>query len=674
MKNLRLTSITIYLSILICLFFGEGCGGKKVADLNQKLPEKLRNAKIAIIDSFLKVGNSFPPDQIEDGLWHLRTADSLSSEIAHDNGNVWACFGMSRLYSSAGDYKSAELILKKSWSYCLKSEDSAKVKVFYFNALATNYDFMGQHENAVISYHRAISEVNKQRHPDSLKIKARIYSNLSQVYKAMLQMNNVIDYLTLAEKYAIKADSWFLRADILCNFGDAQREMGKLTQAKSSYIESAKLAKANGYKDIEQFLCYGLGRTALLEKDYNKAIAYFDSAAQYSLSSTATYTHSINVLSGYYKAISLLYLKRYNLAEVLLQNSIVLAERAGFKEDKGIALSALATIYEAKGDLHAAIETHKRIASYKDSIFNADKVRIINEADARYKTAQKDQELFKIQLVNKNNAIKLKNHRFLIAAISGGLVFMALIALLFYYRYKTYKNRQFLQNERIKAMQQQQEIERLKASLQGAEQERVRIAKDLHEGIISQLSGVQLQLSGTIEAQKKGVTDWDALEVPLHYLSETTSELRKTAHNLMPYYILSDGLEKSLRQLCNQSSTFRTAAVTFQSWGDLRDLDRDLSLSLYRITQELLQNAFKHSDATEILVQLDCDHEAVRLTVEDNGKGFDLSKVKKPSGIGLQNIKERLMPVNGKMEIESDNNGTSIYIEINYPHNSLFNS
>jgi signal transduction histidine kinase len=194
--------------------------------------------------------------------------------------------------------------------------------------------------------------------------------------------------------------------------------------------------------------------------------------------------------------------------------------------------------------------------------------------------------------------------------------------------------------------------------MQGEEKERSRIAKDLHDGVAGMLAAVKMHLSTEEEELKtlKGYTK------ALQLLNEATGEVRKTSHNLMPEVLLQHGLDKALRRYCNNISS-EALQVHYYFIGEEQRYVESFELSVYRIVQELLNNIFKHSKATEASVQLSVQNTLLSISIEDNGIGFP----KQPSqtgGMGLDSLKHRIHALNGNLELSAETgSGVNAYLE-----------
>jgi signal transduction histidine kinase len=192
------------------------------------------------------------------------------------------------------------------------------------------------------------------------------------------------------------------------------------------------------------------------------------------------------------------------------------------------------------------------------------------------------------------------------------------------------------------------------------EQERQRIAQDLHDDLGSTLSMLKNKLSESNE-------NFDnQLITEMNYADKAVLDLRIISHNLMPVLFLQKGLKLAIQELVTLNNIKKN--IHFINSGNERKLDWETELSIFRITKELLNNALKHAKANNIELQLIYFEGFLYLSVEDNGIGF-LKNNKEVNGIGLKNITLRVNYLNGKMSQESSEKGSLMAIEIPYDAN-----
>lgn len=187
----------------------------------------------------------------------------------------------------------------------------------------------------------------------------------------------------------------------------------------------------------------------------------------------------------------------------------------------------------------------------------------------------------------------------------------------------------------------------------GQENERRRLARELHDGLVQTLSAVNINLNVLEEGIKKMDEDEiKAYRKALHFLQEAIKDTRSISHDLMPYGLELSGLVKAIKDLCKKVPEHIT--VNFSYDDNIGRLSHHLELGLYRILQELINNIIKHADADTIRIVLRRNEEVISLKVEDNGSGFSgtLDEVKL-NGIGLRNITTRVISLNGKLDFES---------------------
>ncbi len=198
-----------------------------------------------------------------------------------------------------------------------------------------------------------------------------------------------------------------------------------------------------------------------------------------------------------------------------------------------------------------------------------------------------------------------------------------------------------------------------RALLQGQEKERMRLARELHDGLGPLLTTLKLSLQSTqLHAPQQ--------EKMRKLLDETISEVRTMSHNLMPGVLLDFGVGQAIGNLV--AAMQKATPVVIRYSNDMQQdavLTDEMNIQLYRIVQEALNNAIRHAQATEIKLSLTGFEEYISFYISDNGQGFDTTT--HHGGTGLINLRQRTMLLNGTFDIHSDSNGTSIEIELPLP-------
>ncbi len=314
----------------------------------------------------------------------------------------------------------------------------------------------------------------------------------------------------------------------------------------------------------------------------------------------------------------------------------------------------LAKVHNKLGEYAQAYQYHVQFAELWDSLNSIARNKAIDKLEAQYRLVEQEKVLVRKEnqlLVQEN---KVRNRNKWIAIVCGGIFVVLLLSGLLLNLYRNSRRKIYI-------MRQQQEIDELKAMMTGEEKERNRIAMELHDNVGGLLSAATYSLD-SIKNEAKPPGDKDSIHRIRAIIGEVRSEIRKTAHTLMPDVLLQQGLPEAVRMYCGFTEQDTGLLIDVQSHGIFDALPKNFQLAIYRIIQELIQNILKHAKATDVLVQLHAGLDLISLTLEDNGQGFDPAVV--THGMGLQNIKKRLALFNGRISVDSTSGkGTSVYIE-----------
>ncbi|HKG36633.1 MAG TPA: sensor histidine kinase [Solirubrobacterales bacterium] len=186
------------------------------------------------------------------------------------------------------------------------------------------------------------------------------------------------------------------------------------------------------------------------------------------------------------------------------------------------------------------------------------------------------------------------------------------------------------------------------AALRAQEEERARVARDLHDEVNQSLTGLLLRLEAAREEAPPELEE--ELSATKALANQAMNELLSLARQLRPTALDDLGLKAAVGGLVEQAARAGPAA-RLESEGDFSDLGDDVQLVIYRVAQEALSNAVRHSEARRVDVSLRRDGPAVELTVRDDGRGFAFAESE--SGLGLAGMRERALLVGGHLQVES---------------------
>jgi len=306
----------------------------------------------------------------------------------------------------------------------------------------------------------------------------------------LAEYDKALYYLDKAEKKALLAKNYYTLGLILMNKGNVYA-YGKNDSNKSRIYFQAALDTALSHKDIhiQQAALVNLGHLYLDIKDPQKALSYLKEANDLKGDVEAYYKNKTITLLGE----AYLDLDNNKFAAYYLLQSLHTAQTLNIGVDKQEAYLKLAQFYKKTGQYKRAFEFQQAHELLSDSLQNQAISKNINQLEVKYRTAEKDKEI-----AQQENAIKEKNI-WLTGVSAGALLLIALIGLLFSYNRINAHKQRLLESD-IRMLQQEQQIGNLKAMMSGEEKERVRIARELHDGIGGMLVSVKLNL-GSIKAE-----------------------------------------------------------------------------------------------------------------------------------------------------------------------------
>jgi signal transduction histidine kinase len=234
----------------------------------------------------------------------------------------------------------------------------------------------------------------------------------------------------------------------------------------------------------------------------------------------------------------------------------------------------------------------------------------------------------------------------------------------FRHRHQLSKQQHQLHRQQIRELEMDKQLIAVDSMLKGQEDERSRLAKDLHDGLGGLLSGVKFSLSNMKENLFLNPDSMVVFERSLDMLDTSIKELRRVAHNMMPEMLTKFGLDEALKEYCNNVNATKLLTVKYQSLGMGARQEKATEIIVYRIVQELVTNILKHASASEAFIQVIRDNDRLNIVVDDNGRGFDISALEKSGGAGWTNIRSRVEYLKGQMDLHSEpGKGTLVNIE-----------
>ncbi len=555
-----------------------------------------------------------------------------------------------RLYHAKSEYRTA-------MDYCLKSLKVAEENNDKFQ-LATSYRALFnlyynlKMPDSAMKY--AVFSLNLTNEIGDTANVSTNYGNLCRLYKNLGQYGKAIEYgnkgIEMGERYKDSTGMLVSINNLAVCYLNQNNNLKAIELFRKQYQVGKLVGRVRSIRNaltnlVTAYYYVGDGNnlsnaTALLNQYDNEDtdISEYDKCCNYLANSYNS------IFQRQYEAagVQLLAAKKIaesdsvyrELSEIYQNFSTLEFARQNFKAGNG---------YMAKVDSMEAVENQQKLSEYG------------LELEEKYETGKKESQL-------KIKDAQLKNKTTLNYLLVSAGVGMLIISLLLY---RTYWQKQKLQQQRISELETEKQLMATEAVLKGEEQERTRLAKDLHDGLGGMLSGIKYSFNNMKNNLIMTPENNQAFERSMDMLGNTIKEMRRVAHNMMPEALVRYGLDKTLQDYVTEINKSGIVNVVYESMGlQNKQLDNTTSITIYRIVQELLNNVVKHAGARQVLVQLLAEGDKLVVSVEDDGKGFDTSIIKQVEGIGWKNIQSRIDFLKGKLEVQSAaGKGTNVNME-----------
>ncbi len=336
--------------------------------------------------------------------------------------------------------------------------------------------------------------------------------------------------------------------------------------------------------------------------------------------------------------------RQFQRAEDLLSAAKSLAEELNYKEAWKDAMFHLSVLYESTGRLKEALSFFKQYKSLSDSIFNIESDKGISELQVTFETEKKEQQ---IALQKAEIAEQKAQNRFNFAVIVGLVLIVLLLGTLMLSIRSRSRRKQTMIRQELEIEMRESQIE---ASIASQEKERSRYAKDLHDGFGQMISILNLNLKSL---ENNPESRESVFEESAKVLEEMYQELKGICFNLMPQTLIKNGISPAINEFASRINVSGKVFVETDFFGLEERLIEIQEISLYRITQEWVNNILKYSDADKINIQITKDEEELTLLIEDNGSGFDSNLLQSGKGNGWRNMNSRANLIKGELELDT---------------------
>jgi len=558
---------------------------------------------------------------------------SKARELAHQTKQIaleaTSLRGISGAYHLKSDLKNARIFGTKSLEISNSIHNENEIFMGNRNLGDICLD-QGFEDEAMGFYMESLKRIDKIKNQSWV---ASLYSSLGNLNDNLQQFNKAISYRKLAlEKFRLAKDST-AQAGSYSDIGIGFFSQNQYDSALSYYSKAVHLRKKIGDQRGLSISYNNIGAVYSKQKDFKKALIYF----QLALKMIKPFGQK-NAEAAYYYNIGecYSYLGDKQKAEQFFLQALKIGREIQNHQSLISTYKILSEIESDKGKYATALEYFKQYATLKDSIFNVETIRDVNEKIIKYESEVKDRE---IKILNAEKLLResenkevIANRNLAIALLVGFAVLCIFLTTLFYVRKRRVAQKEFLLQ-----------------LIQSQENERKRISKELHDGIGQSLLVI-----------KNNMTEEKSL------IENTIEELRAISRNLHPIQLEKLGFKRAIESIVNEVA--EKGKIYFSH--EIEDVNEDLSpeqqINLYRIVQECISNIIKHSQATDARITVQKREKRIVFTIFDNGIGFSPFESKKKKSLGLTSMEERTLLINGELNIQSKPGETKVEIRIKY--------
>ncbi len=639
--NMKYCFILFTLSLA---FTAAAQNNKVVLDSLEKLATALKDS--ALVKTYNELTWQYRMVDRDKAIAYGNKAIALGEQVHYEPGIAQAYNDLGIIYYDKEDYDTAIALYGKAMQIRKKMGDELGIAKLY-NKIGIIYQRQAAFDKAQENQFAALELFRKYKNDIGISYSL---NNLGIVNQNMGRYDEAIKYQE--ESIAIKeriGDKIGLAGSYV-NVGNLYYIKDQLKEAESYFRKGEVIAREKGDKEYLSNALNNLGNVLVKKEQYRQALDVVKEsyALRDSLKDSKGMASCLNNLGDIYTKMKLT-----DSAALCITKGIELAKSAvNCKPELNKLYSTFAKLYELKGDFANALQMYKLYADTKDSLYTDQLGERFAELETRYKTLEQQKKIQQQQF-------ELTKRNYWIAGALALLVLSGLLGYSYYKRFRLRKEKQLQE-----AIMRQQDLA-TKAVIEAEENERKRIAGDLHDGVGQLMSAAKMNLSA-FEDRIAFRSDDDRLayEKLIAMVDEGCKEVRAVSHNMMPNALLKAGLASAVKEFLDKIDS-HVLKVNLYTEGLNERLDGNVETVLYRVIQECVNNVIKHSGANRLEISLVKDSDGISAAIEDNGRGFDTAQKEKFDGIGLKNIRTRVAYLKGTVDFDSSpGKGTLVAIHV----------
>ncbi|MEQ8549456.1 MAG: sensor histidine kinase [Cyclobacteriaceae bacterium] len=570
----------------------------------------------------------------------------LYTKLKNNNGIGHAWKNIAFLEKSKGNYDLAVADFKKSQDYYLADGDSTNYYLMTAN-LGLSYENQGKYQQASEWYIKGLRYFDSK---NDIRQSALFMNNLGAVFSFMNNTEEALRYHKSALKLRLQLQDSFLIAQSFVNIGQNYIHLNYLDSAKKPTEDAYRIFTDIGHLRGASIALSNIALIAQYEGDTKKSIETNLETIKLTKKTSDNYQLAISYLN---MGAPLVANDQLDLCQLYMDSCLVLSKKMNSYLLLTNVYESLAEIKLIKGQYKEAYELKEIHRAYKDSLLNKENSENVNNLKMSYETEKKDNEIKTLKTESELKELQIAQTQTLVIAISA-IALLVLILIILYNRQRRLKLLAQMAQEK-----EQLQKERFRVVIDTEENERKRVARELHDGLGQMLSTVRLFVSDLDETNED-----PKVERSLKALDSTIEEVRNISHNMMPIKLMELGLPAALEDMAkrvNESGKLNMEVVN----SDLLSFGETESIALYRTIQEVINNSIKYAKADIIKVQIMDSGETLLISIKDDGQGFNTENIAKSKGIGWSNIYARMELIGATVRVSSTaKSGTTVTLEV----------
>jgi signal transduction histidine kinase len=607
------------------------------------------------VNQYYAYGELFETDKPDSALYYYGLARTLAAELKYVRGQAAYASHAITILNTQGKFREALELTREALGLYEKLGSRYELCIALIN-VGSEWHYLSDFQQAADYYLKALALADEGRIKKHQRV---INNNLASIFINLKDYKKGEAYAEKSLQYARELKNDYAISSSMYNIATAALYLEQYDKALALYQEIESIGLRTN-----DFIVILDGRLGMADV-YNAMLSASRAERHYQAVVTLAQQKDAPEYEMYaYMGLSDLYLKvnRLKDAREPVRAGIVLAQKLGSNyELKDLYLRASA-LEEKNKNYAGALDYRKKFEVLNDTIIGEKSRAHIHLLEARFESEKKEATILQLESDKEIQKLMIRQKENVNYVLAGLALLVMVISILLF---RNYRQKQILQQQRILELEREKKLAATEAVLKGEEQERTRLAQDLHDGLGGMLSGIKYALNSMKENLVMTSDNQLAFERSIDMLDTSIKEMRRVAHNMMPESLIRFGMDIALRDFCLDITKSQALKVRYQSIGLAEtELDQTLAVTVYRIAQELINNTMKHASATHALVQVTKTDNILSLTVEDNGKGFDTNATKS-NGIGWTNIRNRVDFLKGTLDVSSTGEGTSVHIEFN---------